>query len=91
MKKFSIYSGVTLAPMAHTQDEEDLQQLLKILQDELDDWREGEMLLQSLLTSPEAVARAAARAADLEAIAAAAGGIAGPGTLGASPDPEVTP
>ena len=62
-----------------------------ILQDELDDWREGEMLLQSLITTPEAAARAAARAAELEAIAVAAGGIAGPGTLGASPTPEVTP
>ena len=62
-----------------------------ILQDELDDWREGEMLLQSLITTPEAAARAAARAAELEAIAVAAGGIAGPGTLGTSPSPEVTP
>lgn len=62
-----------------------------ILQDELDDWREGEMLLQSLITTPEAAARAAARAAELEAIAVAAGGIAGPGTLGSSPTSEVTP
>ena len=34
---------------------------------------------------------AAPRAAELEALAVAAGGIAGPGTLGASPTPEVTP
>ena len=40
-----------------------------ILQDDFEDWREGEMLLQSLIETPEEVARAAAR-------------ITGPGTIG---------
>jgi hypothetical protein len=53
-----------------------------ILQDELEDWREGEMLLQSLIETPEEIERAARRAADLETIVLRAGGIAGRGTLG---------
>jgi len=57
-----------------------------ILQDEFDDWRDGEMLIQSLLRSPEDAARAAAHQGRLEAMIVAAGGIAGPGTIG---DPYV--
>jgi hypothetical protein len=53
-----------------------------ILQDEFDDWRDGEMLLQSLIESPEDVDRAVAHQAKLEKLLVAAGGIAGPGTLG---------
>lgn len=53
-----------------------------VLQDELDDWRDGEMLLQSLIDSPEDVDRAAAHQAKLEKLMLAAGGIAGPGSLG---------
>ncbi|MGH9138203.1 MAG: hypothetical protein ACRD0G_14340 [Acidimicrobiales bacterium] len=53
-----------------------------ILQDELDDWRDGEMLIQSLIESPEEVQRAAAHQARLETLLLEAGGIAGPGTLG---------
>jgi hypothetical protein len=53
-----------------------------ILQDEFDDWREGEMLLQSLITSPEGVERAANRQRELERLIVAAGGITGPGTIG---------
>jgi hypothetical protein len=53
-----------------------------ILQDEFEDWREGEMILQSLILTPEDVERAARRAAELEALMLRAGGIAGPGTLG---------
>jgi hypothetical protein len=53
-----------------------------ILQDEFDDWREGEMLLQSLITSPEEVERAANRQRELEQLIVAAGGITGPGTIG---------
>jgi len=53
-----------------------------ILQDEFDDWRDGEMLLQSLIDSPEDVERAAAHQAKLEKLMLAAGGIVGPGTLG---------
>jgi hypothetical protein len=53
-----------------------------ILSDEYDDWRDGEMMLQSLIRSPEETARAAARAQHLETLMVEAGGIAGPGSLG---------
>ena len=52
-----------------------------ILQDEMEDWRNGEMILQTLLTSDEAIDRAAARQAALEKLLAASGGMAGPGSL----------
>ena len=52
------------------------------LQDEFDDWRDGELMLQSLITTPEHVARAAAHQAKLEAIMVEAGGITGPGSIG---------
>jgi hypothetical protein len=52
------------------------------LQDEIDDWREGEMLIESLLETDEEVERAAAHQAKLESILVRAGGIAGPGTIG---------
>src|SRR5688572_14108691 len=54
-----------------------------ILQDELTDWREGEMLLQALIETDAEVERAARRAAELETLISRAGGIAGRGTLGA--------
>ncbi|HEY8093611.1 MAG TPA: hypothetical protein VID93_07495, partial [Acidimicrobiales bacterium] len=54
-----------------------------ILQDEYDGWRDGEMMIQSLLDTPEQVARAAARQAHLEDLIVAAGGITGPGSIGA--------
>ena len=54
-----------------------------ILQDEFDDWRDGEMLLQSLIETPEEVDRAAAHQARLEKLMVEAGGIAGPGSIGA--------
>ena len=53
-----------------------------ILQDELDDWREGEMLIQSLLAGRPELERAATRQRELEALVAEAGGIAGPGSIG---------
>ena len=52
------------------------------LQDEFDDWRDGEMLLQSLIDSPEKVERAGRRQVELEQLYLASGGIAGPGSLG---------
>lgn len=54
-----------------------------ILQDELTDWREGEMLLQALIETDDEVERAARRQAELETLLRRAGGIAGPATLGA--------
>jgi hypothetical protein len=53
-----------------------------ILQDEFEDWREGEMLIQSLIENEEEVQRAAVHQARLEAIMVKAGGIAGPGSIG---------
>jgi hypothetical protein len=53
-----------------------------ILQDELEDWREGEMLLQTLIQTPAEVERAARRQQELEEMIRGAGGINGPGTLG---------
>ena len=55
-----------------------------ILQDEFEDWREGEMLLQSLIATPEEVQRAADRQRELEQLMVAAGGITGPGSIGTS-------
>jgi hypothetical protein len=53
-----------------------------ILQDELDDWRDGEMMLQSIITTPEGATRAAACQGRLEALIVPSGGIAGPASLG---------
>jgi hypothetical protein len=53
-----------------------------VLQDEFDDWRDGEMLLQSLIRTPEEVQRAADHHAALEKLLVEAGGIAGPGSIG---------
>ncbi|MBW3557414.1 MAG: hypothetical protein KY454_10825 [Actinobacteria bacterium] len=66
-----------------TTDGPTIRWLRHVLQDEMDDWREGEMLIQSLLQTPDEVQRAAAHQARLEALLVAAGGIAGPGSIGA--------
>jgi len=57
------------------------------IQDEFEDWRDGEMLIQSLLETPEEVERAAAHQVKLEKLLLAAGGVAGPGSIGST---EVT-
>ena len=54
------------------------------LQDEFEDWRDGEMLIQSLLETDEEVDRAAAHQVKLEKLMLAAGGIAGPGSIGST-------
>src|SRR3954447_7743909 len=54
------------------------------LQDDFEDWRDGEMLLQSLIDTPEKADRAAARFAELEKLYLVSGGVAGPGSLGES-------
>jgi len=59
-----------------------------ILQDEFEDWREGEMLLQSLIETPEEVERAANRQRELEQLMLAAGGIAGPGSIRTSTEAD---
>jgi len=53
-----------------------------VLTEEIDDWGTGEALVQSLVTTPDDVRRATQHTARLEALMTAAGGIAGPGTLG---------
>src|SRR3954465_9755180 len=58
------------------------------LQDEFDDWRDGEMLIQSLTETTEHVDRAMAHQAKLEKLMLAAGGIAGPGSIGSQEDSE---
>jgi hypothetical protein len=55
-----------------------------ILQDEIDDWRDGEMMLQSLIDNDESLQRAVDHQAKLQKLLLAAGGIAGPGTIGDS-------
>ena len=64
------------------------------LADDFEDWRDGEMLIQSLLETDDEVQRAADRVAELEKLLLKAGGVAGPGTIGdpyAEPQPtEVT-
>jgi hypothetical protein len=59
-----------------------IRSLTFILQDEFEDWRDGEMLLQSLIDTPEKIERAARRQQQLEELYLVSGGIAGPGSLG---------
>ena len=67
----------SIAPFEHT-----IRSLTFAIQDEFEDWRDGEMLIQSLLDTPEKVRRAARRQEELEQLVLASGGIAGPGSLG---------
>jgi hypothetical protein len=67
-------SEITDAPTIRT--------LKLALIDEFDDWRDGEMMLQSLIETPDEVDRAATHQARLEKLMVAAGGIAGPGSIG---------
>jgi hypothetical protein len=70
----NVTSSITDAPT--------MRSLRFILQDELDDWRDGEMMLQSLIATPGDATRAASHQARLEALMVQAGGVAGPGSLG---------
>ena len=67
-------SEITDAPTIRT--------LKLALVDEFDDWRDGEMLIQSLIETPAEVDRAATHQARLEKLILEAGGIAGPGSIG---------
>ena len=60
------------------------------LQDLQEDWRDGEMLIQSLIETPEEVRRAADHQVKLQTLLLAAGGIAGPGTIGDAYDVGVS-
>src|SRR4051794_11420241 len=53
-----------------------------ILQDEFEDWRDGEMLIQPLLDPEDEVRRAIEPQARLENLLVKAGGIVGPGSIG---------
>src|SRR3954462_2248084 len=59
-----------------------IRSLKHALNDEFEDWRDGEMLIESLLETDEEVDRAFAHQARLEKIMLKAGGIAGPGSIG---------
>ncbi|HUF34106.1 MAG TPA: hypothetical protein VMN58_12950 [Acidimicrobiales bacterium] len=61
-----------------------IRSLKLILQDEFDDWRDGEMLLQSLIETDEEIDRAVAHQAKLSKLMLAAGGIAGAGSIGSN-------
>ncbi len=50
--------------------------------DEFEDWRDGEMMLQSLIRDEDDVKRASAHQAKLETLIMNAGGITGPGSIG---------
>jgi hypothetical protein len=52
------------------------------LQDDMEEWREGEMIIQSLIETPEEVDRAAAHQAKLSKLMLAAGGAVGPDSIG---------
>ncbi len=52
------------------------------LQDDMEEWLEGEMIIQSLLDSPEAIDRASAHQAKMTKLMLAAGGVTGPGSVG---------
>ena len=52
------------------------------LNDEFEDWRDGEMLLQALIETDDEVERASRHQARLEGIMLRAGGVAGPGSIG---------
>src|SRR6266851_7273054 len=54
------------------------------LHDEYEDWRDGEMLIESLIESEDDVQRAARRQSELELLIVQAGGIVGPGSIGSS-------
>jgi hypothetical protein len=60
--------------------------------DEFEDWRDGELMIQSLLETEEEVQRAAGHQARLETLMIRAGGIAGPGSIGpveSKPQPKL--
>ena len=68
-----------------------IRSLKMVLQDELEDWRDGEMSIQSLIETDDEVERAATHQARLEKLMLAAGGIAGAGSLGGAATGEGRP
>jgi hypothetical protein len=66
-----------LARASAVTDTPTIRALNLVLRDELDDWKEGEALIQSLLIDDLGVQRAAQQQARLEAMMVTAGGISG--------------
>lgn len=58
-----------------------IRSLKHALDDEVADWRDGEMLIQSLIATDDDVQRAAAHQSKLESLMVAAGGIVGPTSI----------
>jgi hypothetical protein len=77
-----------LANTSQITDAPTIRSLKHALADEYDDWRDGEMLIQSLIDSEEEVQRAVAHQQRLEALLVEAGGIAGPATFDVDYEPE---
>ncbi len=61
------------------------------LLDDMEEWREGEMIIQSLLQTPDDVDRAAQHQASLTKLMLAAGGVTGPGSVGSFDDEDSDP
>ena len=61
--------------------------LSQVVGDEVEGWRQGEMLVQSVIVTESEVRRAAAHQARLEALVVAAGAVAGPGSADRPPPP----
>jgi hypothetical protein len=51
------------------------------LLDDMEEWREGEMMLQTLILTADEVGRASARQAELGSLMVAAGGVVGSGSI----------
>ncbi|MFN0089149.1 MAG: hypothetical protein ACKVWR_02605 [Acidimicrobiales bacterium] len=75
-RKLVVYRS-HLAGARESADAPEARALRLACRDERDGWEEGEALVQSLLTSPEALARAAAAQAAIEAVWVAAGPLEG--------------
>ena len=69
-----------LASSSAVADGPTIRVLKLVIADELEEWRDGEMLIQSLLERDDQVERAANHQARLERLLVRAGGIAGPGS-----------
>lgn len=65
-----------------TTDAPTIRSLNFCLQDDIEEWREGEMMIQSLLTSDDAIDRASVHQAKLAKLMMAAGGVTGTGSVG---------
>jgi hypothetical protein len=77
-----------LANTSQITDAPTMRSLKHALADEYDDWRDGEMMIQSLIETTDEVQRAVAHQQRLESVLAEAGGIAGAATFDVDYEPE---